>query len=275
MHRMPVNKVIRLFLLAGLALSWPVVAAWADDDIQPPSLEQVQALHSDGDTPPLALAIRRDAQREAALSLGARAGLANRTWEIRRHLARSEHSLSQIFDFRRLLIAAPSGLLIEPPVVSEGQRALIIKEGGQSAAVADRILMIQQQAKIVSAPRDWRFYMERDWGVVTPPPSILLPKTDEEQAQWQKLVAEGWKAGTQQAEEIFQMDLDRMTRDLAGMARYRELLAENMISAPYALLEDRGVTGGGSSMRVGDRAVKITGPAELDAKAERWIALPH
>lgn len=274
---MPRIQLIRAFALVFLAAA-RVTAAHADtsDQLLPPTLEQVEGLHGeDGDAPSSIMAVRRDAQREAALSLGARAGLAFRTWEIRKHLARSEHSLAQTFDFRRLLIAAPSGLLIEPPVVSEGQSALIIKEGGQSAAVADRILMIQQQAKIVSAPRDWRFYLERDWGVVKPPPALLLPKTDEEEASWRKMVAEGWKAGLQQADEIFQTDLDRMTRDFAGMVRYRELLARNMISAPYALLEDRGVTGGGSTMRVGDRAVRITGPAKLDAKAERWIALPQ
>jgi hypothetical protein len=54
------------------------------------------------------------------------------------------------------------------------------------------------------------------------------------------------------------------------MVRYRMLLKQNMISAPYALLEERGVTGGGSQMRVGDRAITITGPSQLNSRAEEW-----
>ena len=44
----------------------------------------------------------------------------------------------------------------------------------------------------------------------------------------------------------------------------------NIVSAPYALQVDRGVTGGGDEMRVGDRAVKITGPSQLKTEAYEW-----
>ena len=42
------------------------------------------------------------------------------------------------------------------------------------------------------------------------------------------------------------------------------------MSAPYAMQVDRGVTGGGDEMRVGDRAVKITGPSQLMTEAYEW-----
>ena len=48
------------------------------------------------------------------------------------------------------------------------------------------------------------------------------------------------------------------------MIRYRKLLAQGIVSAPYALQIDRGVTGGGDEMRIGDRAVTITGPSIND-----------
>lgn len=134
----------------------------------------------------------------------------------------------------------PSGLLIEPPIVSEAQRAVIVNGGGQEAAVADRVYRINRVARIVTAPRNWRLYMERDWGRVDPPPGLLLPRDEEERIQRRRWVAEGWTAGVQQAEETFEADLDRMTNDFVGMVRYRELLAQGMISAPYALHKDRG-----------------------------------
>ena len=43
------------------------------------------------------------------------------------------------------------------------------------------------------------------------------------------------------------------------MIRYRMLLAQGMVSPPYATQHDRGVTGGGKMMRIGDREVLISG----------------
>ncbi len=218
----------------------------------------------------MGLQIRNDALREAALSYGARGGLAHRTFEIQRRLAEYDTSLAKIYDFGRLLLPASSGLLIEPPTVSEAQRAVLVGGGGQDAAVADRVYRINQNARIVTAPRSWHLYLERDWGAVDPPPSLLLPRTGEERQQWRKWVQEGWLAGLQQAEETFEADLDRLTNDLTGMVRYRELLAQRMISAPYALQQDRGVTGGGPEMRVGDRGLTITGPSALIPRSGLW-----
>jgi defect-in-organelle-trafficking protein DotC len=239
----------------------------------PPVLMDLQEQTNNGaDLQPekLGLQIRADALREAALSYGARGGLAFRTFQIQRRLAEYDTSLSKAFSFSRLLIAAPSGLLIEPPVVTEAQRAVLVKSGGQAAAMADRIYRINRVARIVTASRDWRLYLERDWGKVDPPPAILLPKDDSEREAWRAYIKQGWDAGVTQAEETFEADLDRLTEDFVGMVRYRELLAQNMISPPYALADDRGVTGGGSMMRVGDRGLTITGPSALNPRSDIW-----
>lgn len=219
----------------------------------------------------LPLDIRFDAMKEAALSYGARGGLAWRTWEIRNELERTSDSMDKVFDFRQLLISAPSGLLIEPPVISEQENALIIEGGGQTAAVTDRVYSISANAKIVSAPRYWRNYLERDWGTVTPPPDILLPQTAEEKERWVEWIRQGWASGVEQADEIFQSDLHTLSADYQGMVRYRMLLTQGMVSQPYALQIDRGVTGGGNMMRVGDRAVQITGKPELKPGFEEWL----
>lgn len=208
-------------------------------------------------------AIRDQGLREAALSYGARGGLANRTWEIRQTLTVKEAYLDRIYDFKRLLITAPSGLMIEPPIISEGEDAMLIESGGQSAAVADRIYNINVDAQIVAAPRNWRAYLERDWGDVTPPPAVLYPETDAERKIFLENLRLGWEQGTQQADEIFQADLDRLNADFNGMVRYRMLLAQGIVTAPFTLQTDRGITGGGKEMRVGDRALQITGPSQL------------
>lgn len=239
----------------------------------PPVLTDLQEQtkgEGEDQTEHLGLQIRADAIREAALSYGARGGLAFRTFQIQRRLAEYDTSLSKTYGFSRLLIAEPSGLLIEPPVVTEAQRAVLVKSGGQAAAIADRIYRINRVARIVTAARDWHLYLERDWGKVEPPPDILLPKDDDERRAWRAYVKQGWDQGVVQAEETFESDLDRLTSDFVGMVRYRELLAQGMISPPYATADDRGITGGGSEMRIGDRGLTITGPSALITRSETW-----
>jgi defect-in-organelle-trafficking protein DotC len=142
--------------------------------------------------------------------------------------------------------------------------------------VADIVYQITNQSRIVSAPRNWQQYLERDWEVVAPPPDILLPESPQEREAWIRWVTEGWEQGIKQADEIFQSDLDLLVADFEGMVRYRRLLAEGKVTAPYATLVDRGVTSSEvqanignrslnitTQLRVGDRAVRITEPASL------------
>ncbi len=237
-----------------------------DSTIKPPKRDD----DDDEEGAGLAFNIRLEALKEAALSYGARGGLAWRTFRIRNELESRQTYLDKVFDFRLLLIAAPSGLLIEPPIVSETTNALIVGKGGQEAAVADRVYAINRNARIVSSARHWRNYLERDWGEVVPPPDILRPSSKEEREKWIEWIREGWKMGINQADEIFQDDLNQLSADYQGMVRYRLLLAQGMITPPYTQQVDRGVTGGGEKMRVGDRAVQITGAPALMPGSEIW-----
>ena len=273
MRRVLISALTGVMLLAGATARAETKADAAI--VAPPELAQLQEQSTGIDLVKPAgegqgLEIRKEALREAGMSFGARGGLAHRTFEIQRRLAEQDATLSKIFDFKRLLISAPSGLLIEPPIISDAQRAVLVAGGGQSAAVTDRVLRINRVARIVTAPRDWRLYLERDWGKVEPPPSVLLPKDKEERITWRKYVNEGWAEGVTQADDTFQADLDRMTNDFVGMVRYRELLAQGMVSAPYAVHEDHGVTGGGAEMRIGDRGVTITGQSTLIPRSAQW-----
>lgn len=243
---------------------------------QPPvSLEELINLEKENknqedDKNPLPLDIRGDALKEAATSYGARGGLAWRTWYIRTEMETRARYLDKVFDFRQLLVPAPSGLLIEPPIISEAMDAMIIEPKGLEAAVSDRVLNINQNARIVSAPRTWRAYLERDWPSIDPPPDVLRPNDKEERKIWEEYVRKGWKLGIEQADQIFQADLNKLTADYQGMVRYRSLLSQGMVSPPYALQVDRGVTGGGDEMRIGDRALSLTELPKLQTRSEEW-----
>ncbi len=261
-------------LLTAFLMPATIVRA-AEEIAPPPTLEQIRDIRvqkkpAESEETGMPIDIRNDALKEAALSYGARGGLAWRTYHIREEMETRARYLDKVFDFRQLLIPAPSGLLIEPPVIGESVDAMLIDQGGQSAAVADRIYNIGKNARIVSTARTWRAYLERQWGAITPPPDILLPTSDEELQIWLGFVDKGWLAGVEQADEIFQADLNKLASDYNGMVRYRTLLAQGMVSPPYALQVDRGVTGGGNEMRVGDRAVSITGLPQLQTGTQEW-----
>jgi defect-in-organelle-trafficking protein DotC len=281
-----------MLLLAGQAFALDTLAEGetpappelVDLENLPGGIPPVKTLNADEDkTNAFVMDMRRKALKEAALSYGARGGLAHRTFHIRNELETRTTQLDKTFDFRQLLIPAPSGLLIEPPIISENVNALIIEGSGQEAAVSDRVYQIIRNARIVSAPRHWRNYLERDWGVVTPPPEILRPKNNDERKVWRDLTEKGWIEGRTQADEVFEQDLSKLSAEFNGMVRYRKLLAQGMVSPPFAQQIDRGVTGttksasvGGqsvpvtSTMRVGDRAVVITGVPELITGSEQW-----
>lgn len=262
--------------LGVLFLNIPTAQA-SGSSAEPPrpfSLEQLQNLKKENtvveqDTG-LPFDIRKDAIREGAISYGARGGLSWRTYAIYRELQQRSRYLDKVFDFTQLLIPAPSGLLIEPPIITESVNSMLIQGDGQQAAVSDRIYNIIMNARIVSTSRTWRTYLERQWDEVEPPPDILRPENDEERELWVELVTKGWKEGVKQADEIFQEDLNLLVADFTGMVRYRSLLTQGMISPPYALQVDRGVTGGGEEMRIGDRAVQITGIPELVTGFDQW-----
>lgn len=252
-------------------------SAYANDDVMPPSLEELQdvSLRDKGqnDVEVELLKqnnLRLEAMKDAALSYGARGGLAMQTYRIRDALDKKSAYLDSIYDFNRLLIPAPSGLMIEPPVISESLDAMMIESGGQSAAVADRIVEISRNARIVPIARNWRTYLEREWGDLDEPPMVLRPETREERDEWSRLIAQGWREGEAQANAIFQSDLARLNQDFTGMVRYRMLLAQGQVSAPFALHMDRGVTGDGQEMVIGDRAVQITGPSLLQTGPNTW-----
>lgn len=263
---------------SALVFSLAFLIGFAPFDVfaqTPPPLGELQSIepeidYDDEEGTGLPFDIRLESMKEAALSYGARGGLAWRTWEIRQELDTRASYMDKVFNFRNLLIPAPSGLLIEPPVISEAIDAMLIENGGLEAAVADRIYNISKNARIVSTPRTWRAYLEREWGEVTPPPDILRPQDEDERKQWEKWTRQGWEEGINQANEIFQTDLNQLAADYQGMVRYKMLLTQGMVSPPYALQVDRGVTGGGNEMRVGDRAVSIKSLPALNPGALQW-----
>lgn len=242
---------------------------------RPPSLEALQAARP-GFNPSAGLSgPRGEALHEAALSFGARGGLAARGFALNEILRRYESRLDAAYDFQALVVQVGSGqTLMRPPVVTEAQMAFALGDGGQVARETGRVYEITRQASLTSAPPNWRSYLVRAWVNPTPPPDDLRPRTSEEVGYWNKWVAEGWAKGERQAVEIFLSDLGRLERDLVGMARYRVLLRAGLVEQPRVTFANRAVQGGRNTMRVDDRTITITKQLGLNPNRRRWRSGP-
>ena len=137
---------------------------------------------------------RSSAMRAAALSFGARAGLARRGWEISRMLERHAPQLSSIFRFRDLLLTE-GGFTVMPPVAAETRRAFRLGRDGAQAASAGRVVRILSDARFVSSPPGWRDYLVRRWAAAEAPVSVLFPRDRAEEGKWKAWIVEGWREG--------------------------------------------------------------------------------
>lgn len=218
--------------------------------------------------------LRQPAMRDAALSYGARGGLAWTSRGINEMLRSRSTELSKTYDFNRVLIRTPSQATILPPVISEASETYETSDAGKTLRVADKVYEIVEQARFSPVAPLWHSYLVRSYTSPEAPPDSLLPKSDGERDAWKRWITEGWEMGNKQAQEIFEADMRRLERDFVGMVRYKALLEEGKVSAPVVAEGNLGVTGTGQDMRVNDRALRITKDPTLQTSTKGWTASP-
>jgi len=216
--------------------------------------------------------IRHQALRDAALSTGARAGLAWRAKQINQIVAKHEKQLDLIFNFNAMLLDHN----VLPPVLIEGRQTLE-QSSDDIIRIADRSYSIQSQARFVTMAPTWRDYLALNYSSPDLPDSSLLPRNQSEKEVWNRYIDEGWQAGISQADIIFSESVGRLKRDYEGMIAYRTLLAQNMVSLPFVAQVNLGVTGGDSQMAINDRILRITALPQFNTAANEWKAeaTPH
>lgn len=209
--------------------------------------------------------LRYASLREAALSTGARAGLAFRARQINLLVLKYERQLDLVYDFNAMML----DYNVLPPVLIEGRHPLD-QNDFDILRVADRAFTIQSQARFVTVPPTWRDYLKLNYNDPEVPDVSLLPRGQAEKEVWDKYVQEGWQVGLSQADVIFTENLGRLKRDYEGMIRYRSLLCQNMVSLPYVAEINLGITGGDSQMAINDRILRITALPEFNINGNEW-----
>lgn len=260
---------------AGSALNSPVsggqVQPQIEDPVAIPSLEAMMAVRP-GYTPDHEKSTAHNAAvRQAAWRYGAQNGLAAENQVIRLLLNRRSRQLDEVFDFRSLVLPVDgSDILMIPPVISETEANFAISESGDSARETGRIDEIIRPENYVKVPPTWRTYLDREVTVAQPPTDAVRPQVEAEVAVWRQGVADGFAAGVRQSSETFMSDLNRLQRDIMGMARYRMLLASGKVRAPSIDIIRASASGGRNKLLIDDQQLHIRDHAGLDANARHW-----
>ncbi len=210
-------------------------------------------------------AIRREALVETATTLGAQGGLAWRSEHIDQALTKEASYLDRIFNFRRLMI----NNRIVPPVLVSAQNTMI-QSNADTLRLNNQMYKILKQAHFSTTSPNWRNYLWMRFAKPDAPNHSLLPRNNAETTVWNDALKKGWRQGLTQGNEIFSANLNRLKRDYTGMALYRKLLAQKMVSAPFMSQSDLGVTGNNKQIFIGDRILRITAHSKLQTNSNKW-----
>ncbi|WP_367198254.1 type IV secretory system conjugative DNA transfer family protein [Amorphus sp. 3PC139-8] len=218
--------------------------------------------------------IRGQALREAALSYGSQLGYAYRAWQIEKRLEVQSRELDAVFDFGRVAMSAPrdTGYVL-PPVVGRSFAAFEGDTDGTRVTAADEYLQIVAPGRLSPVVPTWRDYLLFAAEEPEELASSLKPQSRDEVAVFKREIEAGYAAGMAQADAALEEKLARLRRDFEGMAEYRRLVAQGMMNRIVVADADFGVTGGGDTMRIGERVVQIVGEAQFEADPRVWRAV--
>jgi defect-in-organelle-trafficking protein DotC len=261
---MPLRKLIYALLLTSLVGCTTTREYPPTDTTNLESLQNMRRFHKKKDDK-MPSTIRIEALKDTAMTIGAQGALALRSQQIDDILKKDTKHLDKTFNFSAMLL--PNNVL--PPVLTEGRHLLNLADE-QTIRVADQTYLIVSQARFVTAPPTWRDYLWMDFSRPEAPDATLLPRNRFEHKYWAQFVAEGWRQGVEQANNIFAENVSRLERDYRGMALYRKLVDENMISTPYVATTSLGITGDGNQMTINDKVKRITSLPQLNPEVYSW-----
>ena len=172
------------------------------------------------------------------------------------------------FNFGPLMMTQGDALIM-PPVLARAGASLRIEDEGTATAASTSFELLQK-AKYVSVAPHWRTYLMAD-GFPEPelPNPAVLPKNSKERAIWRAAVREAWAQGLTEADQIFQDNLARMTRDYRGVLLYHLLTAQHLMSRVRTARADMGlhISSKGTRLNIGQKVYRITAPGAFSVPA--------
>ena len=209
--------------------------------------------------------VRIKAIRQEALRVGAQSGLAHRYSMVMQYLNKNESKLNVTFSFSGFV---KNGRLLVPAIVEANNQFVMDGEKGE-ARVVRNAFTIEEEAKIISVVPTWRDYLWQEYLQPEMPHRTLLPRNEVEATSWKEAVDEGWKAGVNQGDQIFQDRLASLTKAVEGRHLYVTLEAKKMISPAALNVVANRVTFNGRTMNVGE-VIYTIGNAASYTSSKDW-----
>jgi defect-in-organelle-trafficking protein DotC len=220
------------------------------------------------------LSARLNAIKELGLQIGAQAGMIDRAKLIVDQVNKRAHDLDKIFEFQPLL--SRDGWL--PPVIETASQGVETKNAAQRLEFFGVSYKIVRPAIFVRVVPTWRDYVFNglDDGRLTVDklPDTLRPITAKEKRIWTQAVEDGWKIGADQANAIYNENLQKLKRDYMGMIKFKTLEANRMIKAPVLAVTPEVAEVHSDQINIGVGVKTIEVPARMEDMQGDWGLAP-
>lgn len=222
-------------------------------------------------------AMRLEALKETAATLGARAGFIDRNKKIMEALNKEEASsqYDKMFDFSKVTFVEfvnddPSRRIYLIPPVLLISKDSYNQDNNDEVRVGDETYKIDKMARFSPVLPNWREYFTSKLDEVDLPHESLLPENDSEKVVWNEWLKSSYEAGVKQANENFDLNMARLEKDYNGLLQYTAAYKERKITKPIISKAELGVTGGGMEMILNDKVYRITDHSSLVPDTNKW-----
>lgn len=206
-----------------------------------------------------------NAVHEIGFSYGMRGGLAHESKRLSEWMETKSEWMDRVFNFQPIMIHGG----VVPPVLVETTDAYSTTDGNYKK-IADVVYKIERPAFFSSTPPDWRSYLVKAYHFNPDNIGGWQPRSKEEREVWMAAVKAGWVQGVEQAHQIFEANFSRLSRDLAGMILFTELLDRKLVTPPVVESTTIAVSGGGDTMSINQTSAAIEAASKLVPKPNQW-----
>jgi defect-in-organelle-trafficking protein DotC len=192
-----------------------------------------------------------------AKTIGFQHGFAYRYGQILRSVTHRTHEFDRIFNFTPLLI---NGRVLPPVILWTGHAVNV--ESDVFATMVSAQYRIIHPARIVATAPSWRDYIEVDATTMQASPAIF-PQTSDERALWREFVVQGWNEGMLHADEVFDLNMNRLLADYRGILRFKMLADQGLVRVPVLAEGHLGIQVGDRILNMDQTTFRITVPASF------------
>jgi len=210
--------------------------------------------------------IRLHTLKQAAFSWGVQEGLYWRYGKIVGSLDYQSLELHTVFSFNKFIV---NGKMLLPSIIKSDR--IFEQKSDDTVRTVNVSFTLDKPARLVPQTPTWRDYLIRSIDKPQKPHDVIFPRTGEETVVWIENLNRGWKEGVTQADDIFEIDIRRLQRDIEGMYRFRKLLAMGVVTMPKISSSNYSVVklDNGRTLNLNDVVYSITAQSDF-TETQEW-----